>query len=137
MQNLAGNPEATKFCTTELEAAGIPVAALDDPHGEVPSTVGGPLGPFSFRRAWVYWVAEGTMSAEHARAIDNAPRESEQETKYSGGRQTWGAVVRVDGFAGGGASIRGDIDLWHIDTPDGLKFFADKVRELGLVPAAA
>lgn len=134
MQNLAGHHEANKFCTLELEAAGIPVVALEKPYGETRSTVGGQLGPFSFRRAWVYWVVEGRMSEEHARAIDSTPLESKQVAPYSGGRQTWGAVIRVDGFSGGGAAITGAVYSWHIDTPDGLKFFANKVREFGLAP---
>lgn len=94
--------------------------------------IGGKLGPFTFRRAWVYWCVSGAMSHEHAIAIDSTPMESEQGTKYSGGSRTWGDVIRADGFAGG-RRPDGPVETWHIDTPDGLKFFADKVRELGFV----
>ena len=133
MKNLAGNKDSTALASAELAVAGIPTMNAH-PYGEVGAAVQGILGPFTFRRAWVYWVAEGEMSEENARAINDAPMPTDEHgTKYSGGRGTWGDVVRAEGFAGGQLVTR-PVDSWHIDSPEGLKFFADKVRELGLVP---
>jgi hypothetical protein len=140
MRNLAGHPNSTALCAIELQAAGITITALDRPHGEPGSLVGGQVGPFKFRRAWVYWCVSGKMSEEHARAINLAPREpTDRDSKYSGGEHTWGSVIRVDGFAGG-RDVDGSVDSWHIDTEDGLAFFAAKLREFGYdkaTPAAA
>jgi len=131
MQNLAGHPKATELISVELQNAGIPIEVLDAPYGEPRATLGGRIGKFIFRRAWVYWTVrvdgDAEMSESHARQINDAPRESQDATKYSGG-DTWGGVIRVDGFAGG-TGVSGPVDSWHIDTPDGLAYFADKLRE--------
>ena len=133
MQNLAGHPKATELIAIELQKAGIPIEMLDVPYGEPRATLGGSIGKFIFRRAWVYWTVsvEGgaEMSESHARQINDAPRDSQDATKYSGG-DTWGGVIRVDGFSGG-TSVSGPVDSWHIDTPDGLAYFADRLREFG------
>lgn len=131
MKNLAGNKNSTALASVELTEAGIPTVNAA-PYGEVGAAVCGVLGPFTFRRAWVYWVAEGEMSEDNAKTINDEPMSNDDHgTKYSGGRGTWGDVVRAEGFAGGQLVTR-PIDCWHIDSPEGLKFFADKIRELGL-----
>lgn len=130
MQNLAGHPQATEFIAIELQKAGIPIEMLNAPWGEPRATLGGRLGKFRFRRGWVYWIVDDAeMTEAHARQINAEPRESQDATKYSGGN-TWGGVIRVDGFAGG-RSVGGPVDTWHIDTPDGLAYFADRLREFG------
>jgi hypothetical protein len=131
MQNLAGHPNATALCAVELQAANIRIVALDEPYGEPRSLVAGQVGAFTFRRAWVYWIVNGTMSKAHAHAINTAERPpTERESRYSGGEQTWGDVIRVDGFAGG-RDVTGPVDSWHIDTEDGLAYFAVRLREFG------
>lgn len=133
MQNLAGHPQSTKLCAIELESAGVPLVVFDEPAGEPRSWIGGRLGPFTFRREWVYWCVSGHMSLGHARAIDAAERPVRgDDTRYSGGRGVWGDVIRVDGFSGGTAVGEHGCSAWHIDTPDGLRYFADRVREFGL-----
>lgn len=131
MQNLAGHPKATELIAIELQKAGIPIEMLDVPYGEPRATLGGSIGKFIFRRAWVYWTVRvevgAEMSESHARQINDALRDSQDATKYSGG-DTWGGVIRVDGFSGG-TSVSGPVDSWHIDTPDGLAYFADRLRE--------
>ena len=130
MQNLAGHPKATELIAIELQKAGIPIEALDSPWGEPRAMLGGRLGKFRFRRGWVYWIVDDAeMSEAHASQINSAPRESQDATRYSGDN-TWGGVIRVDGFAGG-TSVRGPVDSWHIDTADGLAYFADRLREFG------
>ena len=84
MQNLAGHPKATELVAIELQKAGIPIEMLDVPYGaygEPRATLGGSIGKFIFRRAWVYWTVhvEGgaEMSESHARQINDAPRANE------------------------------------------------------------
>ena len=76
MQNLAGHPKATELIAIELQKAGIPIEMLDVPYGEPRATLGGSIGKFIFRRAWVYWTVrvEGgaEMSESHARQINDA-----------------------------------------------------------------
>jgi hypothetical protein len=57
MENLAGNKEADKNIKEELYLAGIPQVKIDNNHSEVPYTIIGKLGKWTFRRAWYYWVA--------------------------------------------------------------------------------
>ena len=53
-------------------------------------------------------------------------------SKYSGYESTWGDVIRVEGFAGGTKVDPWGCSSWHVDTADGLAYFAAKVREFGL-----
>lgn len=131
MQNLAGHPNATALCAVELQAANIRIVALDEPYGFPRSLVAGQVGAFTFRRAWAYWIVDGEMSEAHARAINTAVRHpTDRDSKYSGAECTWGDVIRVDGFSGG-TEVTGPVDSWHIDTDDGLAFFAAKLVEFG------
>lgn len=129
MRNLAGHPESSEICAAELAAAGIPVEKLPQPCGEPRSLIGGSLGGFTFRRAWVYWSVKGAMSRTLAHELNTTPRGSDLGTKYSGGGKTWGDVIRVEGFAGGTNVSAGGCSSWHIDTEDGLAKFADFIRE--------
>ena len=69
MINLAGNVDATEICTEELERCGIPIVPLLGNPGEVPSTIMGKLGPFTFERYWYYWVARGPVPIKLAREL--------------------------------------------------------------------
>jgi hypothetical protein len=60
MINLAGNKNADQYVKEELYLAGI--EAIEDESdsrgcGEVPYTIIGRIGYWTFRRAWYYWVA--------------------------------------------------------------------------------
>ncbi len=61
MQNLAGKVDCDKTIRLELERCGIPVIVGERSTGEVPATLTGKLGPFTFRRAWYYWVVDGPV----------------------------------------------------------------------------
>lgn len=62
MKNLAGNPEADHHIERELFAAGIEVVRHPERlRGEVPRTLTGKLGPFTFDRAWYYWMVHGPV----------------------------------------------------------------------------
>ena len=80
MQNLARNKnrgiescrEVTETCRRELEMARIPVVDVV-PEGEVPSSVGGKLGEFEFRRLWYYWAVRGRVPIALARTMYEDP----------------------------------------------------------------
>ena len=57
MENLAGNKDADKFIKEELYLAGIPQVTIGLTRSEVPYTIIGKLGKWTFTRAWYYWVA--------------------------------------------------------------------------------
>lgn len=61
MMNLAGHPNNDPIVEAELTRCRIDVVRGPYSSGEVITSITGRLGPFSFRRAWRYWVAEGPM----------------------------------------------------------------------------
>jgi hypothetical protein len=62
MINLAGNPECDDYIRNELLDVGIPVIESTEPNKqEVNSKVYGKLGPFTFTRAWYYYVVKGPI----------------------------------------------------------------------------
>jgi hypothetical protein len=69
MENLAGNPKCDEEIRSELTRARIPIVENIPARGEVPSTLQGKLGPITFTRAWVYWVAAGPVPLEIAREL--------------------------------------------------------------------
>jgi hypothetical protein len=74
MENLAGNPGADRYVRRELARARVPaVEGGADGGGEVPATVTGRLGGFSFRRAWYYWVVTGPVPLEVAERLYEDP----------------------------------------------------------------
>jgi hypothetical protein len=68
MQNLAGNKDCDRVIERELSIARINIKKVEpDPvHHEVPYTLEGELGKFTFHRAWYYWVAKGPMPLKNA-----------------------------------------------------------------------
>lgn len=61
MRNLAGDSHCDASIRDELEAVNVPLIKGEASKGEVPATLAGSLGPFTFRRAWYYWVVYGPM----------------------------------------------------------------------------
>lgn len=55
MENLAGNKDADIHIKEELFLAGIPMVN-ETSEGEVPFTIIGKKGDWTFRRAWYYWM---------------------------------------------------------------------------------
>lgn len=71
MRNLAGNQDCDNIIREELRRCRIDAVDVprDDKHSEVPYTVEGKLGAFTFRRAWSYWVVKGLMPLHLAREL--------------------------------------------------------------------
>ena len=73
MQNLAGVKKCDSLIQEELRQAGIPVVSEDRTKCEVPATIAGQLGNFSFVRAWYYWVVVGDVPLKVAEKLYDDP----------------------------------------------------------------
>ncbi len=123
MDNLAGCEldSGTKLAREELEFAGVDVLELPESmttRGEVKIRVAGHIDRWDFHRAWYYWVVKGPgLPLEYAVPLD----------------EKWGKEARVGGdCACRGAAFWGkghSIDLYHVDTKEGLKALADAIRQ--------
>lgn len=72
---------------------------------------------WTFRRAWYYWVC----SAEtHGYGLpEAAAKQLNEEHRLD---------VRVDGYASG-QEVHGEVDSYHVDTPDGLKALVEVLKQ--------
>ncbi len=132
MKNLAHAADCDRQIREELGRAGIPIIATDRSGREVPYTLTGKLGPFTFTRAWCYWIVDGAVPMRAAQEMYEHPE----------GRR----AVRVGGMAGNDAPERWIVGRqhdtpvvmkYHIDTQAGLLLFVETVRRHGLVEAKA
>jgi hypothetical protein len=116
--NLAGSTESDIWCAAELTAAGITIEVADKPYGEPRTRVKGRLGGITFERAWYYWIASGPVPLGVARRLYADP--------------VGGKDVRVAGHCGCPPPDEwakgGYVRSYHIDSPAGLRLFADAVR---------
>lgn len=69
LPNLAGVSGCDEVIRQELTLARIPIVEGVASQGEVPSTVEGKLGEFTFRRAWRYWDVRGPLPLAVAQAL--------------------------------------------------------------------
>jgi hypothetical protein len=129
MQNLAGNKECDEVIAQELERARIDAVRGERRRNEVAASITGKLGPFTFVRAWYYWMVRGPVPLAIAKEIQADPV---------------GADIRVAGMSGGDAperwlstvTVKGRreqcVTSYDIDTEVGLRLFADVIRKHGL-----
>ena len=125
MHNLAGckPDEGTQDARRELEFAGVDVVDLPGgvtTRGEVEIRLIGKIDGWGFTRAWRYWIVKGPgLPLEYAVPLDHK----------------WGHDVRADGdCACRGAIFWGKghpVNLYHVDTREGLKELADAIRQCG------
>lgn len=74
MRNLAGNPLCDGYIAQELTRARIPrVTHRSHCVHEVPWSITGKLGPFTFTRAWTYWIVEGLVPLAVAQELYDDP----------------------------------------------------------------
>jgi hypothetical protein len=129
MMNLAGETKADLHILEELAEAGIHVIEGARSRGEVPYTLTGKLGDWSFARAWYYWMAK----AQDGKGLPLEVATELHHRKYSvKGEQksgTCGQAIRVDGHAGCPKPI-GMVHSYHIDTQEGLNALAGAIRAL-------
>jgi hypothetical protein len=122
MKNAAGDQNCNEYLTGELLAAGIAVVPFLDNKREVPATIKGKLGSWTFERAWYYWVARG----------NHIPFEVADKLHEAHGKD-----VRVCGHCGcpsprewyDGIRHEPGVPLYHVDTQEGLNALADAIRK--------
>lgn len=157
MENLARNPTCDMFIERELRDAGIRLVRGNRQEGEVPATISGALGAFTFTRAWYYWIVEGKMPLDVAKELyedpvgktdvrvaghggcpppedpwirweDSKEREiyplSSKPKNYPESEPGYEAFFEDPSKIG-----KGYITLYHIDTEEGLKLFAETIRQ--------
>ncbi len=73
MKNLAGDKDCDGPIELELIRCGIEVVRDQPRDGEVPSSLRGALGKFSFRRAWYYWMVNGKVPLAMANELYEDP----------------------------------------------------------------
>jgi hypothetical protein len=125
MKNLAGDASCDKYILQELETAGIPVATAKPHTNEVPYTIMGRLGGFTFHRAWYYWVVDGPMPMWLAERINIDPANKAIRVAGHCGcppPKEWGIQIGDEEY----------VTTYHIDTEIGLRVFADAVKTNGL-----
>jgi hypothetical protein len=72
MKNLSGDKNCDKYIKDELERACIDIVE-NKAKGEVPYSIEGKLGHYTFRRAWYYWVVLGDTPMDIAKKIYEHP----------------------------------------------------------------
>lgn len=69
MKNLAGDVDCDREIRRELTRARIDIVKGERSTHEVAASLTGKLGPFTFQRAWYYWVAKGPTPLDAAREL--------------------------------------------------------------------
>lgn len=95
MKNLAGVKDADNYIREELYLAGIPTVNKIS-EGEVPFTIIGKIGDWTFRRAWYYWV----VSADELGLPLNTALELHNMKHPNPSVKIMGNVVRSGGHCG-------------------------------------
>ncbi len=123
MENYAGMSDKDDEIASELRIAKIEVQKLPermrDNHPEMRTIIVGQLGPWCFKRAWYYWVAEGPgIPPYYANTL----------------HKQFGKVVRVDGHCGCPSPkewLKGfAVGHYHVDTQEGLNALAGTIRTI-------
>lgn len=121
MQNLAGVERCDDDVIKELTEAGINYRSYKflKEKGEVPTTIVGMLGQWTFERAWYYWIAKGP----------GIPPDIAEEL-----HKTHGKDVRVDGHCGCPSPkewFKGfGVGSYHVDTQEGLNALAAVILKI-------
>lgn len=131
MKNLAGDKNCDDTIKLELRRAGIPFVKDARHTGEVPYSVTGCLGKFTFVRAWYYWMVRGNLPLEVAKELHENP--------------VGKTDVRVVGHCGcpppeeWATKLDGELFVtsYHIDSEEGLALFAETLRKHDLAPLPA
>lgn len=116
-------PEASDKVEKELIEAGIPVLTLSNyMNGEVKTYYIGILNGFVFERMWRYWSVKGNMPLLNAEYLYKNYKDFD---------------IRVAGHAGNPSpkewSKDNFVDLYHVDTKEGLKILADTIKKNNIV----
>jgi hypothetical protein len=96
MENLAGNKEVDRYIKEELYLAGIPEVKIELTTGEVPYSIIGKLGKWTFRRAWYYWIAS-VVNPKYGLILDKAIKLHERKHPTNDKMKILGNVIRAGG----------------------------------------
>lgn len=137
MKNLANVKNCDETIVAELREADAFILTIPRSVGEVAYTKVGSVSNWLLHREWRYWVARASSPDDGlplSVAIDmhNKPYDSKDSSEL-----TYGAVIRVKGHSSGTSpknwpNDAGKIDLYHIDTQEGLNEFVRTVKLLSL-----
>lgn len=156
-KNLAGAAYADILIEKELNDAGIEIVKGNRTQSEVPFTLTGKLGTFSFVRAWTYWMVDCMMPLEVAkemyadevgakfvRVSGNAGCPPPEEwafpcsedlkkgmTELGLESTTYGELAEI--LNSGKIIAPRFVQSYHIDTMPGLKLFVETAKKHGLV----
>jgi hypothetical protein len=128
VKNLAGDKDCDREIRRELARARIEIVEGDRTANEVPYSVTGKIGPFTFGRAWYYWIVTGPVPLDVARELYADPvGRDDVRTGGHAGNYDPDASYGIDYFDGSAF-----ISSYHIDTEVGLRLFVDTLRKHGL-----
>lgn len=158
MKNLAGNTECDQYIKDELRRCGIKAVASPLTQSEVPYTITGKLGDFTFVRAWYYWCVQGNMPLDKARELYatevgktdirvaghcGCPPPDEWVTRFHGGKvvidqEEWDKFpdsimdLREEKYCThpNPETLPAFVTSYHIDSELGLYLFAQAVKSL-------
>ena len=159
MINLAGKKDCDETIREELRMAGIPIIELNSSmNSEVPASVIGYLNGFKFKRAWYYWMVDGYMPLEYARQMYDCYKdlnirvaghcgnpEPEGWCKPKGYHEKCKPIVdklldeQIDmeecNRLCNEIRKQGEqyIDNYHIDTQEGLRAFAEIIKNNNII----
>ena len=158
MYNLAGNSNATVYIESELQEAGIEIVRGKMRQGEVKTNITGRLGEFTFKRAWYYWIVSGPVPLDVAKEM-YATEIGKEYIRVAGHAgcpppEEW-ALPNLDDVLSnemerlGIESISSNkirelcnngeikapmfVNLYHIDSQEGLNLFVETIRKYKLV----
>jgi hypothetical protein len=123
MNNYAGMNDKDEEIAKELEIAGIEVTRMSEVwrnhHPEMRTIIIGELGPWTFQRAWYYWVATGPgIPPQYADKL----------------HEKFGTQVRVDGHCMCPSPLEWfkgfAVGHYHVDTQEGLNALAETIRSV-------
>lgn len=137
MKNLAGNLNCDKYIQIELSKAGIDIKQIENVESEVPYSIIGKLGNWSFKRARYYWVAytEGKgIPLNKALEMYNKkyPDEMFDHEQEFG---IYGNSIRSGGHCGCPSPDKygqdnGYVKSYHIDSQEGLNEFVRVLNDI-------
>ena len=128
-------------CEKELTEAGIELIAIRR-EGEVPSKLGGKYKQFSFIRAWYYWVVRGPLPLKLAQKLyKEGPKSIRVNGDIEGIEPNLGESIyyrkevdtRIERYESINIKDKTEdnayIDLYHIDTQEGLNYFVKFLKD--------
>lgn len=130
MRNLAGNADCDRYIERELTRARIEVVRGERMDTEVPASITGKFGDFTFKRAWYYWMVDGNVPLTVAEELYDDPvgKEDVRVRGHSGCPPPEEWTSQIDGEA--------FVTSYHIDTEVGLRLFVDALKKHNFVNVA-